>query len=286
MHIELEVGQSASSNSERNLTGEVLPGSAEIPGIAATDGAAKSEELISPALMPWKRGDAAAYELKFLLTEGEAQQVESRLAGSLVHDPYSLPELGHAYRISTVYCDTPDFDVFHGVGSLRRRKFRLRTYGPGTEVYLERKTKAGQRVRKKRSIVDEADLPHLSDFQVQEDWEGAWFHRQLLNRRLNPVCCIQYLRTAYVGAGPEGPMRLTFDRNLAGCASKKWLPVADAAPIPFLEGKVVCEFKFRGAMPALFKSAIQELQLAPTGNSKYRHCLVAAAVCAPRLPHA
>ena len=33
--------------------------------------------------------------------------------------------------------------------------------------------------------------------------------------------------------------------------------------------------------------SIQEFQLAPTGNSKYRHCLIATAVCSPRnLPHA
>jgi VTC domain len=287
MHTEFEAGRAVSSNNDQPAGHESPPANGEVSLQPINAGSGDGDSLLSPALVPWKRGEAAAYELKFLLTEGEAQRVESRLSGSLVRDPYALPELDHAYPIATVYCDTPNFDVFHGVGSLRRRKFRLRMYGTGTEVCLERKTKAGQRVRKKRSIVAAADLPHLSDFQVQDDWSGAWFHRQLLNRRLNPVCCVQYLRTAYVGQGLEGPIRLTFDRDLSGQASREWLPVIDAPPIPFLEGKVVCEFKFRGALPALFKSAIQEFQLAPTGNSKYRQCLVAAAVCAPRnLPNA
>ena len=239
----------------------------------------------SPALLPWKPGDASAYEMKFLLDERQAREVESLLAPHLVRDPHALPELGHAYRITTVYCDTPEFEVFHGVGSHRRRKYRLRCYGSEQRVYLERKTKRGQQVRKRRALVNQTELAGLSRFQAVQGWQGDWFHRQLLERRLNPVCCLDYLRTAFIGAGNEGPLRLTFDRNLSGAAARDWLPNRAASPIPFLSERVVCEFKFRGTLPALFKTAIQTQQLTPCGFSKYRNCIQAVAVVTVRGPN-
>jgi hypothetical protein len=285
MFVELEAGRSASSIAD-DSSAQSLPQSHQEP----RQGFSQHDKTISPALVPWKRGDASAYELKFVLDEKQSHEVESLLAGHLVRDPFALPELGSAYRINTVYCDTPAFEVFHGVGSSRRRKYRVRTYGaPDSRslIYLERKTKVGQKVRKKRATIEASELAALSTFQPREGWHADWFHRQLLIRRLNPICCVSYLRTAYVGANDMGPIRLTFDRNLSGYATTGWLPNSAAEPIPFLAGRVVCEFKFRGTLPTLFKSAIQSLQLTSCGNSKYRHCLLAAAVATHQdKPHA
>lgn len=283
MHVEVEASRPASP-----ATNEKDSKNSSTAAISCREPAAPADHAPSPALLPWKPGGASAYEMKFLLDEPLAGQVESLLAPHLVRDPFCLPDLGNAYRIATVYCDTPEYEVFHGVGTNRRRKFRLRAYGTESRVYLERKTKKGRQVRKKRTTVSAEDLTHLSGFQRREGWTGDWFHRQLLDRRLHPVCCLSYLRTAYVGSCEEGPMRLTFDRGLAGFASTSWSPSHEApsqeAPshqtgqVPFLAGHVVCEFKFRGSLPTLFKSAIQSLQLTPCGISKYRHCLQAAGV--------
>ncbi len=234
------------------------------------------EAALSPSLRPWILGDSPAFEMKFLLDEVQARAVESRIATRLSPDPHSDLSLGHAYRVSTIYCDTPAFDVFHRVGRHRRRKYRLRRYGSEPQVFLERKTKRGERVRKRRSTIDYAELPALSQFSTDPAWPGHWFHQQLLQPRLEPVCAVQYLRTAFVGSGDEGPLRLTFDRDLRTCLVKDWAlpPISDG--IPVLAGRVVCEFKFRGSLPALFKSVIQELALEPTGVSKYRHSFLAA----------
>jgi VTC domain len=254
-------------------------------GVSQDDSHSAAEgTILSPSLLPWKRGDAAAYELKFLLSESQARDVEQMLAGSLGRDPHADPDLDHAYRITTVYCDTPAYDVFHRRGNHRRRKYRIRSYGPGTRVSLERKTKVGQQVRKKRVIVPPEELFTLSHPQVPGDWEGEWFHRQIQSRRLSPVCCVSYLRTAFVGDSAEGPVRLTFDRDLAGYATQEWLPRFSPAAIGFLADKVVCEFKFRGSLPNLFKQAIQELHLDEAGNSKYRNCLISSAVQAEQDP--
>jgi hypothetical protein len=69
---------------------------------------------------------------------------------------------------------------------------------------------------------------------------------------------------------------LTFDRDIRSRLVNEWVLELPGDGIPVLTGQVVCEFKFRGALPALFKGVIQELALEPTGVSKYRHCLRAA----------
>ena len=233
-------------------------------------------EALSPSLRPWIAGGAAAFEMKFLLDEVQARDVERLIAGRLAPDPHGEPALENAYRISTIYCDTPAFDVFRRLGPHRRRKYRLRRYGDESLIYLERKTKRGERVRKRRSTIDRRELDVLCGFSTDTEWPGSWFHRQLVRRRLEPVCCVRYLRTAYVGLGDEGPLRLTFDRHIRGTLVRDWdlNPASDGTPV--WEGLVVCEFKFRGSLPGVFKSAIESLALAPSGASKYRNCFQAA----------
>jgi hypothetical protein len=226
----------------------------------------------SPSLRPRVRGESPAFEMKFLLDESRAHDIESRLATRLSFDSHCDPELGNAYRVTTVYCDTADLEVFHQIGSNRRRKYRVRRYGSEPRVFLERKTKQGKRVRKRRTVIDGRELPSLSSFSQDGNWPGHWFHERLLFRRLEPVCCVQYLRTAYVGADAEGPLRLTFDRDIRSTLVNDWTLALPGDGIPALTDQVVCEFKFRGALPALFKSVIQSLALAPAGVSKYRHC--------------
>src|SRR5262245_36667495 len=97
--------------------------------------------LESPALY---RGDAntPAFEVKFLITEAEAREVEHRLRPSLVIDPYTDPALGDSYHVTSVYFDTPAFDVYRRSEGHGRRKFRVRRYGASSSVFLEQKTKA------------------------------------------------------------------------------------------------------------------------------------------------
>lgn len=227
----------------------------------------------SPTLHPWTPGEPPAYEMKFLLDELVARNVELRLRTKLVSDPFGDPQLGNAYRVSTMYCDTAQLDAFHRVGAHRRRRYRLRRYGVEPHIYLERKTRRGLCVRKRRTAIDRGDLPLLGQELAAADWPGRWFHEQRCRRGLHPVCCLFYLRTALVGADDDGPLRVTFDRDICGLPADRWsFPSSDHA-VPVLPAHVVCEFKFRRALPGLFKAILHDLQLAPTGVSKYRHCL-------------
>lgn len=231
------------------------------------------EASLSPSLGGGQRGNSAAYEVKFLLAESQAVQVESALEAVLRIDPYADPLTGNAYRITSTYLDTPRLDVFHRVGRHRLRKFRLRRYGDTTWSYLERKTKRKDQVRKQRSKAELGQLPLLAAPLVLEPWDGAWFHRQVTRWSLAPTCQVTYFRRAYFGEAESGPIRLTFDRQLMAKRLYGWERYDNAPHQDILGDQVICEFKFRGAMPVCFRQAIGELGLAPRGASKYRRAM-------------
>lgn len=245
-----------------------------------SDPAPPAPGLESPSLYDPAAADGpTAYELKFLLTEEQAAEVAARVAGRLAPDPHADPALGGAYLTTSVYTDTPAFDVFRRTEGYDRDKFRVRRYGPDGPVFAERKTKNGDRVRKHRVRIDPADLAGF----LRPAADGGWFHGHLLERRLGPVCRVAYERVAYLGTADGGTVRLTLDRNIRGAPACGWAVEAVGAGPPLLPDRVVCEFKYRTAMPALFRNLVADLALVPTPFSKYR-AFVRAAGFAAALP--
>jgi hypothetical protein len=108
-----------------------------------------------------------------------ADQAIAWARGHLAPDPHADPALGDGYRITTLYFDTLALDVFHRQGPDRRRKYRVRRYGSEVLLYLERKLKSGERVRKYRSAIPEAELSLLSDERADPEWSGDWFRRRV-----------------------------------------------------------------------------------------------------------
>lgn len=239
------------------------------PGVLPAAGVLESPSLFHPGTTGATDGPPA-FELKFLLSEDQARAVEAFGRDRLAPDPYSDATLGGAYRTTSVYTDTPAFDVLHRSKGYAKSKFRVRRYGSGGPVFLERKDKSGDKVRKVRASVPAGELDGLATVETPADWAGHWFHRQLTTRNLRPVCRITYDRVAFMGTVPEGAVRLTFDRSVHGEAVGQW-GVEPVGPTPeLLPGLVICEFKFRLALPALFKEIIQALGLSPAAVSKYR----------------
>jgi len=228
---------------------------------------------------------ATAYEVKFLLTEDQVREVVARVTGKLALDPYADPTMGNAYLTTSVYTDTPAFDVFYRTEGYNRDKFRVRRYGVTGPVFVERKTKNGEKVRKHRSKIDAKEVPDLAAPSLNGEWAGEWFHSQLLEQRLAPVCRVAYERVAYLGTADGGTVRLTFDRNIRGVVAREWKlePVGNVAPL--VPTHVVTEFKFRTAMPALFRGIVADLGLTPAPFSKYR-TFVQAAGLVPAQPAA
>jgi len=244
--------------------------------------------LESPSLSASTGLEVPAFELKFLLTEAQARDVEERARRHMFSDPHADPALDNAYRITSLYCDTPALDVFHRLAPFQRRKHRLRRYGQTPWIFLERKIKWGDRVKKRRTMIPDADLTILIQ-PPQPDrsptalsgldgaaWPGHWFHRHLAMRQLAPVCRIAYERVALVGEAAEGPLRLTFDRHIRGLMRRDWNLDDDGAGMPLLTDQVICEFKYRALLPSLFKEIILAARLTPGPVSKYRTFLRAS----------
>jgi hypothetical protein len=224
----------------------------------------------SPSLA--SAGEGPAFELKFLLDEAQAQEVEAWARGRLAPDPHGDAALGGAYWTTSLYFDTPQLDVYHRSPSYKRRKFRVRRYGAAPWAFLERKSKWGDRVQKRRTALPAAELALLAHPLSVLTWPGHWFHRRLLARRLGPACHIAYRRTAYVGAGAEGPLRLTLDRRVRGALTRDWGVSPLEPALPLLRGQVILELKFRTALPGPFKQLVQDMRLGLSAVSKYRLC--------------
>jgi hypothetical protein len=160
-------------------------------------------------------------------------------------------------------------DVFHRTKGFKRNKYRVRRYGDTAAVHLERKTKRGDRVRKRRSVLPLEGLGLMEAAEPEPDWPHAWFLRQVRYRGLRPSLRIAYNRTAFIGQTAEGGARLTLDRDLVGVPAEGWelLPLAEGREL--LPGGVILELKYQAALPALFRELLAGL---PSGarSSKYR----------------
>ena len=209
-----------------------------------------------------------AYEIKFLVPAGRADEIRNWARRRLFPDPNAEGGEGDTYRITSLYFDTPEFGVFHRDGSHGRAKYRVRRYDSAVTVFLERKLRADGIVTKRRMLIPIHELKRLEE--ADTEWRGNWFRRRVHAREMSPSCQISYVRTALVGQTGDGLIRLTLDDGL--CAS----PVSGAnfrslaGSTPMLNGQSILEMKFRMAMPALFKEIVKEYKLSSRPVSKYR----------------
>src|SRR5260221_14394910 len=78
-------------------------------------------------------------------------------------------------------------------------------------------------VTKRRSVVPLTELPRLNSTQANSAWNGYWYERRLLARKLRPVCQIASMRTARVSMTENGPVRLTLDDDLRALPANGYL---------------------------------------------------------------
>ena len=226
--------------------------------------------LESPSLFSDVADGPPAFELKFLLDEDRTNAVEAMARRSLSLDRYADPTRGNAYPTTSLYTDTPEFDVYRRTPAAGGCKYRVRRYGAHGPMFVEQKIKSGDRVRKRRESVRLPELAAVGLGESLPGWPGVWFRDGIAEQKLRPICRIAYDRVAYLGVADGGTVRLTLDRNVRGQNTDRWEvePVGETPVL--LEGQVICEFKFRLAMPGIFKAIVEELGLAPSTVSKYR----------------
>lgn len=235
------------------------------------DGADRESAALSPSLTG-TRPAGGAFEVKFLLDEPRAKLVRSWAQERLSVDPHADRATGD-YAITTTYLDTVDLDIARRSPGATARKFRIRRYGVEECVWLERKIRRKDRVKKQRWTVRDEQLHRLAGQRSEDSWVGDSFHLQVHDRELVPSCCIGYRRSAWFGSTGEGPVRLTLDRSIRGTLHSGWsVPQLEVAT-EVLVGSVVCELKFHAAMPVLFKELVATVGLTPSGVSKYRRLM-------------
>lgn len=238
------------------------------PGGSAPGAAAESPSFAAE--------DADAFEMKFLLDEEQARKVEAWARTHMSCDPHGDPALAGGYKVSTLYLDTPRLDVFHGARELAGTKWRVRRYGDDGAVFLERKQRRGERVRKWRSRTRAQDWERAQAHHTEADDAGGWFQDEIAARELRPACRISYLRTAFYHPTDPSHMRLTLDRAIRCAPAAGWSvePVPTGGAVSLADGRVVCELKFRDAMPRPFRELLATTGLTPGAFSKYRRACV------------
>jgi hypothetical protein len=210
-----------------------------------------------------------AREIKFLLPAETGLEIQVWARSALEPDPSGVGPCGDQYATTSLYYETPGFDVFHQKESYGRAKYRIRRYGLDQYIFLERKFRTDRLLAKRRTSVPLEGLERLGEPTADPGWPGFWFHRRVLTRGLKPLVQVSYDRTARLGSAPTGPIRLTIDTNL------RVLPLPDRAflpgtGLPLVEGKCILELKYVQDLPALFKQLIERYAISAGRVSKYR----------------
>jgi hypothetical protein len=234
-----------------------------------------SPALADPSKSPGFRRDAGrAFELKFEIAADDVLRMTAWARRHLRPDPHG--EDGR-YRVTSVYCDTPEFDVFHRSDGYKASKLRLRRYGSTPSVFLERKVKRGDEVRKRRVEVAPGDLPELAGFvggrTPPAGWPAGWFLDYAVKKGVAPTCRVGYRRSAFFGITDGQAVRLTIDESLIGVPARGWEAHPLDEGIELLPGGALLELKFHDAMPELFRRLLPDLPPRTARVSKYRRCV-------------
>lgn len=211
--------------------------------------------------------------MKFLVPMDQASAVDAWASANMIADPFAEQNQG-LYQVTSLYLDSPAWDVFHRRGSYGRAKYRIRRYGTADSLFLERKLKKGTEVAKTRSLLPLDQLTVLAAATPPLDWSGSWFHRRIAARRLQAVCQISYSRSARMAASENGAIRLTIDRDIRALPCSAFAFAQTEGALISAEFAIL-ELKYRREIPVLFKQLLQRFSLMPQAFSKYRTAVAA-----------
>lgn len=210
------------------------------------------------------------YEIKYLLTMEQKEQIKEAMAGYMSADTYGRS------TICNIYYDTPDFLLARR--SIERpvykEKLRLRSYGipgPDSTVFVELKKKYQSVVYKRRiSMKEDAAIRYLngeekaSDTQITREMD--YFLKFYQN--LQPKVVISYEREAFY-ARNDHEFRVTFDENILWRDyDLSLLKGAYGEPV-LRSGQALMEIKTGGAIPIWMSRLLNENQIYKASFSKY-----------------
>ncbi len=213
------------------------------------------------------------YESKYLLSARKYAQLWEGMREHLIPDRY------FASTVCSVYYDSEDFSLIrHSLERpIYKEKLRLRSYnvpGPEGEVFVELKKKFKGVVYKRRASMSAREAEAWLAGQGRPEGDGQ-IRREidffLQSHPVQPKVFIACDREAWVDR-EEPELRITFDRNLRWRETDLSL-TAGSEGTPLLdEGEVLMEIKLPQAAPLWLAHLLSELEVFPTGFSKYGTC--------------
>ncbi len=211
------------------------------------------------------------YELKYMLTKQQKQQLLQHMK------PYmSLDQYGRT-KIRNLYFDTPDYRLIRRSidKPSYKEKLRIRGYGmsmPDGPVFVELKKKCRGVVYKRRLCMNaDAAMQWLCDGSAppvdsQIAKEVAYFLK--FYGALRPAAFLSYEREAYY-AKDGSDFRVTFDDQIL-CRQDDLSIYADSGGMRILpEDRCLMEIKCSGGIPMWMAVFLSEQRIYKTSFSKY-----------------
>lgn len=225
------------------------------------------------------------YELKYLLTRRQKEQVIEAAAARMVPDPYGRS------TIRNIYFDTDTYRLIRRSieGTAYKEKLRIRSYRPARAddtVFIELKKKYDSVVYKRRLAIPlEAAMAGLTGPRPLAgpapadgaEPVSARRSRQITNeinyfkayyQTLRPRVFLSYDREAFYDPDDHN-IRLTFDENIRARQSDLTLSAGSGGQ-PLLEpDQILMEIKIAGGMPLWITHLLAAMKLYKTSYSKY-----------------
>jgi hypothetical protein len=239
-------------------------------------------------------------ELKYRISESQAEAVAQFIKPHLHLDRYCKLQRGGRYPIVSLYLDSRDLLLCREslTGQKNRFKLRIRSYTdePDYPCFFEIKRRMNTTILKSRARVMHQDVATLlsgmslppQNYRADDDEALRQFRLYMDSINAGPVILIRYIRQAYEGDS-DNRVRVTFDRELCyqvTSAPKVTLNSRGWQRHAISLGGVILEIKFTGLYPAWISQLVKCCDLQQRPISKYVSSVEQSCVlgfCAPLL---
>lgn len=215
-------------------------------------------------------------ELKYICTEGELFQIETRIAPLCRKDIHAGTNGG--YEVRSIYFDDNEnrsyYENENGISP--REKFRVRMYDADPSfLNLECKKKENNLTHKESCSIKKEILDEILNGNAKMDIGFppllVRFILQFSEAGLRPKVIVAYERTPFVY--DMGNVRITFDRNIAGCTDIGSFYNKRIMTRPILQkGQHILEVKYNYVFPEILYRIMNIKNLRQTTFSKYYFC--------------
>lgn len=229
------------------------------------------------------------YEYKYRISEAKASELRAFLRQFLSYDDYCAGSEDYAYRVHSLYLDSPGYTTFHDTvnGNRNRFKLRIRYYDnrPDSPLFFEVKQRFDRVIHKKRAVVQRegyrellSGKPPLSRHLMIDDAENLQalraFSRRLHRLNAMPRVHVAYRREAFEDKEKDSA-RVTFDREvLSEPVSGTGLPVELSNPVSVFGNTVILEIKFTNRFPFWLEEMTQRYDLRREAAAKYAEGII------------